>query len=545
MPLKDWIKVKSYWTLAVFFTLSLLILNTNPFGNNPEVIRDESYFLTSTLAAYQNFRIPGLDFSKSNSAYYGGPLTYSTFIFSAPVLGSMFLFAGSIADFKLDVLNHIGDLLHIVRLINGIYAVIFLGLLILLCISQWSKKNISRPLVLLLVLLLGSSLFTGMVHTGKIWTLHALFELTAGILVFLRQKQLEETEPVGSNLNYARILIWLACLATTQSMIGVFTGIWILYALFLRHINLKDLYSALKKDIVWIFVLIILNSAFFYNGYLDYIRIEASITDLSVSGAPTLWARIEWPLRILFQSQPYLVVLWLLLALWSVAKRNFKKTNLIGLVHPFIIFVIYYIILGFGQFPRYLLPLTVAIAVSCMFLFKNLSKVGMVAIIIGLAVALAIFVKTSVLFWTPASSKQVIEYVISNFNNPEIVLISNHKWLEFPLNSSSLAKLDKTNQNKTRFQNQISQPQTNRNTFKALVVYNTSTEIYLNSKSYSKVYLIENACLKPCTPAEIQCKEWNLAACRITQAQVQETTTWIDLFITSALGDAFVLRRIK
>ncbi len=132
-----------YILLGGFFIFTAFaILYPNPFGNNPDIIADESYFLTSSLAAIEKITLPGWEFSKSGN-YYGGTQTYIDYVALIPVLGAVAAFHGfSISATKLWVALNTGELLHILRIVNGLLA---LGA-IALCYFYFSKRNIPKRL---------------------------------------------------------------------------------------------------------------------------------------------------------------------------------------------------------------------------------------------------------------------------------------------------------------------------------------------------------------------------------------------------------------
>ncbi len=63
--------MKKQWWIAVAMILLPAFLYPNIFGDQPDAIADESYFLTSALQSLQKRTIPGWEFSASR-AYYGG-----------------------------------------------------------------------------------------------------------------------------------------------------------------------------------------------------------------------------------------------------------------------------------------------------------------------------------------------------------------------------------------------------------------------------------------------------------------------------------------
>src|SRR3989344_6922998 len=82
--------------IVVFVFIAFAILYPNPFGNNPDIIGDESYFLTSALTAIQEASLPGWVFSES-TVYYGGIQTYLDTVVLVPVVAGVVM----MSDFSL------------------------------------------------------------------------------------------------------------------------------------------------------------------------------------------------------------------------------------------------------------------------------------------------------------------------------------------------------------------------------------------------------------------------------------------------------------
>ena len=115
-------KLKYYLFIGLFIFIAIAVLYPNPFGNNPDIIADESYFLTSSLSAIEKTTLPGWEFSQSGN-YYGGVQTYIDYVVLIPVLGVVMAFSHfSVASTKLWVALNTGELLHILRIVNGLLA---------------------------------------------------------------------------------------------------------------------------------------------------------------------------------------------------------------------------------------------------------------------------------------------------------------------------------------------------------------------------------------------------------------------------------------
>lgn len=151
--------LQNTFLLGLFVFIAFAVLAPNPFGNNPDIIADESYFLTSSLSAIEKVTLPGWEFSKSGN-YYGGVQTYIDTVVMIPVLGAVMAASNfSVLATKMWVALHTGELLHILRLVNGVIALCA----ILFCFLLFKKRKIPRelaiPLTLFLFLLLSNVVF--------------------------------------------------------------------------------------------------------------------------------------------------------------------------------------------------------------------------------------------------------------------------------------------------------------------------------------------------------------------------------------------------
>ena len=120
--LADMTVLKKMLIAVLFAFIAFAILNPNPFGNNPDIILDESYFLTSALSAIEHATLPGWDFPASGT-YYGGPQTYVDTAVLVPVVGVVLALSDfSVTAAKLWVASNTGELLYILRLVSGVSA---------------------------------------------------------------------------------------------------------------------------------------------------------------------------------------------------------------------------------------------------------------------------------------------------------------------------------------------------------------------------------------------------------------------------------------
>lgn len=448
--------------LPAFFLLLLpAFVYPNIYGNQPDAIADESYFLTSSLSAIQKHTLPGWEFSASG-AYYGGVEAYVSTVALVPVIaGEFLLHRASLSQAQLWVALNTGDLIHLLRLVNG---AVFLLALFCFCVYLY-KRDIPRPLafqlLLLLLLLLGDSLVVMLAHTAKVWVLYLVFELTAGVLVLVQEHYLRERrEPFLRTHLYVGFLLWLAVAAFFQTFVGVIsTGLWLVWAWWLGHFTLPDAWGYVRR---WWYLLVLAGAtqvSFVWRAF--FARSHGSILDFQ--GARSSGEGIDWAHRFLaplydaFLSQPFIALYVVLAALllfpaYRRALPYSRRYIAIALLHPVLVYLLFYPLLGFDLAPRYAVLLTVALSFSVVMLMPRGKTYAVV--LAGTAVlAGAVLLYAVQLYWTPSYQAQLVAQVVQNYNATTTAIVVAPSAIEFqlPMNSNSLLHLDSTGKSMGRY----------------------------------------------------------------------------------------------
>lgn len=559
-----------YCIIPFCVLLAVLILNPNPFGNSPDAVADESYFLTSSLSALQKHTLPGWDFSRTGS-FYGGIQVYLDLIMIIPALVGMILINKSVFLTQLWVSTHTGTLLHATRLLSGIvFLLVTLG-----WAAVYKKKSLPKEsgfsLLLLLALLLGNSLFLGMIHTAKVWALYSIMEVLLGIIVIIQEQTRRSSQPLfRSNTRYIATLCWLILGITMQNVTGIINIAWIAYALFLGHITLQDIGVTVKKMIIPVTLFFLTQLSFLYRGFLMFFEPDSplKLTDLTGTSIRTTSGMIDWserllgPLSIALQTQPLLIVygvaLIIFVFLWKGKKEWLLQHKLytIAVVHPLIIIVFRHGLFGMGVFPRYVLPLTIAFTLSivAMAQWKRLEwKVfSLVAVFLGLILSSFI----SRLYWQPSSEKLLNDVIVKTMNSPSTAFIIDGSAgrLNLPMNKASLDILTETKKRMGRYAFQVQHSDqitdTAFHSTVAIVDQTTSVADYTKklSQSHAHVWVISSDCTKKCSLEEQRsgaCIVVNDEACHITFATPHEVSVWRDYFLARQLGAYYTLQKIS
>ena len=263
--------LKNVFFGGLFVFIAFAVLNPNPFGNNPDIIWDESYFLTSSLSAIDNKTLPGWDFPASG-AYYGGPQTYIDPAVLVPVLGTVIATSDfSVTAAKIWTAQNTGELLHILRLVSGFSAL----LILLFFFFYFKKREIPRPLALslslFLFLLLGNVLVIEFLHTAKVWAFYILFLAVPSALFIAQEYYLSRLNtPFLRTEHYVALLVWSAVLSFFQTWIGILSiFLLMLYAVLLRHINVRDIWEHVRKYWLLIVLFSLTQISFVYQAYMD------------------------------------------------------------------------------------------------------------------------------------------------------------------------------------------------------------------------------------------------------------------------------------
>lgn len=423
-----------------------LFINPNPFGNQPAVITDETYFLTTAMKALQTHTIPGW-LTGSGEAYYGGVLTYGLFFVLAGVGAVGVLMGISLHNLAVLFAYHWGDLVHIGRVLNGgaIY-----GVIILIGYQAWSlarrvqDASIKWFALILVAGICGSSVFSALAHTSKIWPLWAVFELWALWTVCTQEWRRERVQPMLPVDRYLTRLLILALLSLSQVPVGSLTILWIGHAWALGHLSSADIMAYIKRPLPWI--LIVLTGIF----HISFIKSLIHVTqDLSLVGSLTInttsavnpWLeRLWWPWKSLWATQPLVALVFVLVVLLGLlGKMRFTHQEKITLIHLGVVYALFYVVLGFSLHNRYILPLTVMVTLTVALVFTRLLKARNLVAALTTLLATAVLLKTAWLFWHPASIKLTEAMLHSHALGQEDVLILKTGYFQVPvLNRSSI-----------------------------------------------------------------------------------------------------------
>lgn len=546
-------KGRQFWLTCVAATLlPFFLISPNPFGNSPDVIVDESYFLSSALSALQNKTLPGWDFIASG-AYYGGPQTYLVTAATAVVVGGIVLSTGSIADAELYVATHIGSLTHIVRVVNGLTVSILLWLLLWGALKI-KNEDTKRRLWLIVLLLLGNSLFVSMAHTGKVWAMQMVFDIAAAMLVFLRERGVVKR-------GYITALLLLTILSASQTVTGIFTGVWIVYAWYLRHFSLSDLWKKMVVMFPVAVAAVVLQVSIFYRSLHIADRISSSLTNINGTAflndtSVDLVQRFWWPIEVAFQSQPIIVIGFVLLVLyWIILKgREFFGNRLlhIGVANGFLALLFFHGLLGLGSLTRLILPLTVSLTVSVVILLPQHRFITATFIALSLVLALFVGFQTIKLWWQPSTEQRVTDLVIKEYNDPNIAIYVRSSRFSLPANRVSLEYLSPQEQKFGRNLYLLKHPDSigkyEKLSSLSIKYLSSTTPPYqdLTQKGYT-VFELASDCFMRCTEEETNaqlCRQISASACgeRKLYSLPQEIPTILDMVYSKMLGRPFVIR---
>lgn len=554
---------------ALFLFIAVAAINPNPFGNSPDIIGDESYFLTSSLSAIEKHTLPGWEFSRSGN-YYGGVQTYIDTIVLVPALGIIY-FANnfSILETKLTVAMHTGDLLALLRFVNGLFVVVCCGFFIFLFVRRRVPRAFALQMLFLLFLLLGNSLIVGFVHTAKVWTFNLLLDVTIGILFLAQEYYLSRRGEVFIRKElYIACLVWAIELAFFQTYVGAFSLLlWMIYALLLRHISLRDIWLHVRRNWYYLVGFGLLQLSFLYRA--AFVKSHSIWWDPGDVAVRTVDSSVDWfhrlynPIAFAVSSQPFLILygvglVSIIFLGWrnkwysqDVRKRMFI---MIACLHPLIAYGVMHVLFGFSLFPRYALTFSVALSFATVMLLEHtpLMKRGALALC-GL-LFMVINLHAMSLYWKPASDVLVTQMLRENYNSSQNVFILEREAfrLNLPLNDDSLALLNERRKNMSRFQFLLQYPKevASRVTFTPRVLMADSKEeeaLYHKQMEIGNNYVwsISTHCNALCTPAEEaigMCFTVNREICGFTP---QEIHTLKNFMSFERLGDTYTVRRTK
>lgn len=563
-------KQKAALFVPLFLLLTILIINPNPFGNSTDAVGDESIFLSSALSSIKKITLPGWEFSKSGS-FYGGVQVYLDTIVLAPVVAIIRLCTGDNLLAQSTIALHTGKLLHLLRTINGIMALTVIVSAVYLHFKNKWPPNFGYKLLLLLALLMGNSLFVGIIHTAKVWSIFIILEIILGLIVVAQEHSLQlKQSSILKKDTYFAVLFWLTLLIICQNIAGITALLWIVYALFLKHFQFKNLLAYFKKKILYILLLLATQISFFYRSLSMYLDNKGpfSLTDLSGSAIRNPSGNFDWinrlwqPIKIAFESQP-LTIIYLFFAVISlfyiIRRRNkqlpfYNKLLLIALVHPLLVYILRHVMFGMSTPPRHILPFSLALIFSIIIFLDWKTKIGKITIFAAAILFIAVSCKSILLYWRPASEKTINVMLSQNFNSPDNVFIIDGSAgrLNLPLNSDSLLLLDNDQKNMERYKFLLQHLDLvdSKVNFKPIVVTaNTENEINyfvsLFNEQNKKIWRISMGCDNLCPEADLQekkCFTINKRACLMKSSLPQESTNLPIFFHSKQLGYPYLIK---
>ncbi|MFA6077827.1 MAG: hypothetical protein WC724_02275 [Candidatus Paceibacterota bacterium] len=556
--------------LGGFFVFIVFVfLYPNPFGNNPDIIADESYFLTSSLSAIEKITLPGWEFSQSGN-YYGGVQTYIDYFVLIPVLGVIMASHDfSVISTKLWVALNTGELLHILRIVNGLLMV---GAIIG-CYFYFSKRNIpkklSLTLILFLFLLLSNVLIIQFFHTAKIWGVYIIITSIISALFIANEYYLTNfKEPFIKKEKWILLLVWSSVFLFFQNYVGAISIFLItIYALLLEHLKISDLLNYLKKYWYLIILFALTQISFIHRAiFLNWLTGSfAQIIVTNQDGQTDWFLRLYNPLLFTIKSHPLVVLLFVVSAIclfFSISKNKqilLDKRKVVylsmALAHPFLVYLIFHVAIGFSFTMRYAIFLTLALAFSSTILLSE-ARLILVKISLGLSALLffIIGIHSIPLYWHESSEMTLLKTIEKKYNSPTNVFIEKPDALHLtlPINADSLSLLNKKRQSMGRFQF-LSQNQDllrDNVSFKPLTLITYSEEELSDSLAHFQkkdvsVWTITTNCNNLCTYQELTmqtCFEVRTNACGTAP---QEINLLAQFLSSKQLGHSYVVRKIQ
>lgn len=559
---------------ALFLLVSAAILFPNSFGNNPDIIQDESYFLTSALASIQKHTLPGWEFS-SSGAYYGGPQTYLDTLALVPVVAYEITTAHfSIAQAEVQLALHTGDLLQVLRLADELVFVLAIGLLFWYFRRREIPSDLAMQLLLVLFLLLGNSLVIGVLHTTKVWSLALLIEVLIGILFLVNEYYWSQrNELFISKRLYAALMVWGVVLAFFQNFIGIFTAaLWMLYAILLGHFQASDVWIYLRKRWYLIAGFAFTQISFFYRGIIE--RVHPSLLDYAGNSTRTAAGTIDWSHRLydpaintllsepLIVLYPLAIVLYIALFARDPLVRNHRHDRIyfwIAVLNPILAFAYYYAFLGFSLFPRYSLMFAVACTFSAAMLLVQRRRLLIIALIASGALGAIVLMQSIRLFWQPSSAVLLEQTITTHYNMADEVFIIKPAAarLALPINGNSLMSLNDNRKTFSRFHLLVQYPTFVRQnvSFAPTVLFadtaqEENTYLAEYATSTSQVWAITQDCSRMCTATEISagsCFQVNPQACQFLSTSDQKeypVLTLVKFLSGKHLGITYIARLV-
>lgn len=551
---------------SVFFVfLTFALLYPNIFGNNPDIIGDESYFLTSALTAIQHMSLPGWVFSESTT-YYGGVQTYIDTAVLVPAIALIVVFSGfSVSAAQLWIASNTGELLHLLRLMTGVLALATVAGAYWYFRGRTIPEMLAKQLTLFLFLLVSNVLIIQALHTAKMWGIYVLLVGLASAF-FLAQEyyRAQRAEEFIVRSRYTGFMIWSGILVAAQSYIGAFSiGLLGIYALMLGHFGFYDMWHHIKRYWYLFVLFAITQLSFVYQAIQIFYTFE-NATTRDATGAIDWAARLTKPLGFTVEGQPFslLVIGGVVALFWLVyVKRSLilgsraRICIAIAVAHPILTYVFFHVLLGLDILPRYGLMLTMACAFSLAIL---LPIIGQRAVRIVTIASFLLFVVVGVqairLYWQPSSEMTLLHTIQQNYNSSTTAFITQHsaRRMTLPVNEYALPLMDEERKQMGRFQyllENLSQVRVSE-TFAPIAVtaylpeQDAAYRTLFAEREY-EVWSIEAVCTNRCTSEEKAsgtCFELNMKACG---AHPQEVNS-LPVFLSSEqLGYSYIVRKIR
>lgn len=549
------------WALLIGIALiaAAALFSPNPYGENPDAIADESYFVTSLLSAIQHHRLPGWDWVESG-AYYGGVQTYLLLATATPLLIILRIIYGPDGG-GLWVATHIGSITHIARLTSAlVWWLLIVGAGYMLCFKKISQRY-WWSFGALVGILFSSSIFVGTLHTAKIWNVAMAIDVLIIVLVWYAEQERVHTGNLPwSKKRYSQILLWLIFLAFIQSYTGGIAGVWLFYAWFLGQIKPKEIWLAVRWHVL---VMLIIFAAtqwtIFYRFINTFRQLPGTITNATASAAITpggsydLINRLVWPFKILFLSQPVLFILIPIILGWIIfnwkTETKYRRLFLVLIANPIIYYAFFYLFLGFGRFVRYGIMLAVTASLSAALL---LPRRPWTKILLGVIGVWSVFLtgKIATLYWRPAAEIDLQKYITTHANKSNQVFVLHSDRTYLPFNPASLTKLSNRQLAMGRFQFISRHTSLLPTGFQPTVIYaeyetpeSLATKLKTISVPGNTVWSVTNDC-SICKPAAT-CVNFNIAACTLQDELPQEITTLRDVLASQQLGRPIKLEIIQ
>lgn len=568
--------IKNALISAFFIFLAFAVLNPNPFGNNPDIIADESYFLTSSLSAIIKHTLPGWEFSVSGS-YYGGPQTYVDTLVLIPALAVVAVFSGfSPLATKMWVAQNTGELLHLLRLVNGAVA---LGTLVFF-FFYFKKRKIPKPLVitltLFLFLLLGNVLLIQLLHTAKVWVFYVVIVASMSAVFIAQEYYLSRFhEPFLSKKTYLVLLIWSAVLVFFQVNVAAVSMLLLLfYAILLEHITVRDVWEYVLK--YWyLFVLATLTQiSFLYRLFIhEGISVFKTISVQTNDGGIDWFSRLYDPLLYTVESHPLAVILYVVgvgTVIFFILQQKTPFRYLrshryvaIALFHPFLVYFLFHAVMGFSIAPRYVIMLTIALAFSATLLISDRregfgERLALPVTILSGILFLGIGTHAISLYWRPSSEKMLLATITEKYNSPNSIFVMEPSALRLvlPINESSLSLQSERQKNMERFKFLSEHREVVRDNiaFKPIILtaYNEDEEreafarVSGLSFASSTVWSISTRCETLCTSQETKEKTCFVipadTECKYGRNEPNELKPFLSF---RQLGNTYIVRKVR